>query len=95
MTALIIARIAVKDPEKMKAYGAAAGPTIAKHEGTFVQRGKHIKSLLGEDASQAVAIIEFPSISSAQDWFNSRAYQALKDLREEAAEMQFTLFETT
>lgn len=94
MTAIIVARITVNDPEKMKAYGAAAAPTVADHDGVFTLRGKHIETLLGEDASDAVAIIQFPSITAAQGWFNSPEYQALQDLRDEAAKMQFTLFET-
>ncbi|MEP4196834.1 MAG: DUF1330 domain-containing protein [Aliishimia sp.] len=93
MTAIIVARITVIDPEKMKAYGAAAGPTVAGHEGIFTLRGKHSETLLGDDASQAVAIIQFPSIKAAQGWFNSPEYQALQGLRDEAAKMQFSFFE--
>jgi len=55
----------------MKAYGAAAGPTVADHGGAFMLRGKRVAALLGNDASQAVAIIQFPSSGAAQDWFVS------------------------
>ena len=65
MTALIVARITVTDPDKMKAYRAAAGTTVADHEGTFVLRGKYIETLLRDDASQTIAIIQFPSVKAA------------------------------
>lgn len=93
MTAIIVARITVIDPEKMKAYSAAAGPTITDNKGAFALRGKRIKTLLGDDASQAIAIIQFPSIKAAHGWFNSPEYHNLQGLRDQAAEMQFTLFE--
>lgn len=93
MTAIIVARITVNNPEKMKAYSVAAAPTVADHDGVFALRGKHSEALLGEDASDAVAIIQFPSTIAAQGWFNSPEYQALRKLRDEAAKMQFTLFE--
>jgi len=93
MTAIIVARITVNDPEKMKDYGAAAGRTIANHGGEFMLRGKHVAALLGHDASQAVAVIQFPSTKAAQGWFGSAEYRALQELRDAAADMQFTLFE--
>ncbi|WP_353310258.1 DUF1330 domain-containing protein [Shimia sp. NS0008-38b] len=93
MTALIVARINVIEPEKMTAYNVAAGATVAEHGGTFALRGKHIETLLGHDTSQAVAIIQVQSVTAAQGWFSSEEYQALKGLRDDAAQMQFSLFE--
>jgi len=92
MTALLIARINVLNPEHMQAYGAAAGPTVAAHRGEFIARGKLSASLLGDESAQAVAIIRFPSVDAANGWFASPEYQALAELRTAAAEMQFTLY---
>jgi len=93
MTALLIARITVLDPESMQAYGAAAGPTVAAHGGEFIARGKSAQALLGDDSTQAVAILRFPSLDAANAWFASAEYQALAGLRTAAADMQFTVFE--
>ncbi|SEN36669.1 Uncharacterized conserved protein, DUF1330 family [Roseovarius tolerans] len=93
MTALLIARINVLDPESMQAYGAAAGPTVAAHGGEFIARGKFASSLLGDESAQAVAIMRFPSLDAANAWFASPEYQALATLRTAAADMQFALFE--
>lgn len=93
MTALLIARINVLNPEHMQAYGAAAGPTVAAHGGEFIARGKFAAPLLGNESAQAVAIIRFPSVDRAKGWFASPEYQALAGLRTTAAEMQFTLYE--
>ena len=93
MTALLIARIDVHNPERMEAYGAAAAPTIAAHGGEFVARGKFASALLGDGSVKAVAIIRFPNVAAANGWFSSPEYQALSDLRTAAADMEFTLFE--
>ena len=93
MNAIVVARIIVTDPEKMKAYGVAAAPTIADHGGTFLVRGKHVAALLGNDRPHVVAIIQFPSTEAAHGWFGSPEYQALQGQRDAAAEMQFTLYE--
>lgn len=77
----------------MKAYGGASGPTVADHGGAFMLRGKRAAALLGDDASQAIAIIKFPSAQAAQGWFASPEYQALQEPRDAAADMEFTLFD--
>ena len=94
MTALIVARFDVKNPTKMDAYAAAAGPTVLAHGGEFVALGEKVSSLVGEEERQSVAMVRFPDIASAKKWFSSPEYTACKPLREEAAEMQFTLYET-
>ena len=95
MPALIIARITVHDADRMQAYGAAAGPTVAAHGGEFVARGKFAASLLGDGDGDApnVAVIRFSSFDAAKAWFASPEYQALAELRSAAADMEFTLYE--
>ena len=93
MPAIMIARITVRDADRMQAYGAAAGPTVAAHGGEFVARGKYAASLLGDGAAPTVAVIRFPSVDAAQAWFASPEYQALAELRSAAADMEFTLYE--
>lgn len=95
MTALLIANITVRDAEQMQAYGAAAGPTVAAHGGEFIMRGKFADTLLGDRADNAVALIRFPTVDAAKGWFTSPEYQALTDLRDSAANMEFTLYEAT
>ena len=97
MPALIIARITVHDADRMQAYGAAAGPTVAAHGGEFVARGKFAASLLGDGDGDGdapnVAVIRFSSVDAAKAWFASPEYQALAELRSAAADMEFTLYE--
>ncbi|MBO6639719.1 MAG: DUF1330 domain-containing protein [Roseitalea sp.] len=94
MTALIVARFDVKNAESMDAYAAAAGPTVLAHGGEFVAMGEKVSALVGEDEKRSVAMVRFSDVASAKRWFDSPEYSACKPLREEAAEMQFTLYET-
>ena len=50
--------------------------------------------MVGEDDKQAVAMVRFPDVTTAKTWFASPEYTPCKPLREEAADMQFTLYET-
>ena len=94
MTALLVARFDVKNAEKMEAYASAAGPTVSAHGGEFVAMGQNVGALVGEDDKQGVAMVRFPDVLSAKTWFSSPGYMACKSLREAAADMQFTLYET-
>lgn len=94
MTALVVARFDVKDAEKMDTYATAAGPAVLAYGGEFVAIGDKVTALVGENAMQSIAIVRFPDVTSARTWFDSPEYTACKPLREEAAEMQFTLYET-
>ena len=56
--------------------------------------GKNVAALVGEDEKQAVAMVRFPDVAAANTWFQSPEYTACKALRDEAADMQFTMYET-
>lgn len=93
MSAIFVSRIKVRDPEQMKAYGAATAPTIAAHGGEILARGSFAEALLGEGSAHATGIVRFPSIGAAQSWFTSPEYQALAELRTAAGEMEFFLYD--
>ncbi len=40
MSAFVMVHVTVNDPEKMKAYGQGAQPTVVAHGGEFILRGK-------------------------------------------------------
>ena len=56
-------------------------------------RGKASKFFAGSDNHQAVGILKFPDIGSAESWYGSDAYQALIPNRDEAADMVITSYE--
>lgn len=93
MSAIFVSRIKVRDPEQMKAYGAAAAPTVAARGGEVLARGIFAEALLGTGAPHATGVIRFPDLASVHAWFSSPEYQALTSLREAAGEMEFFIYE--
>lgn len=94
MSALLVSRIRVRDPEQMKAYSAAAAPTVAAHGGEVVARGKFAAALLGAGEAHMTGIMRFPSDAAIHDWFTSPEYKALTELRDTAGEMEFFVYQT-
>lgn len=93
MSALLVSRIRVRDPEQMKAYGAAAAPTVTAHGGEVLDRGKFATALLGEGSLHMTGIMRFPSEAAIENWFTSPEYRALTDLRDSAGEMEFFVYQ--
>lgn len=94
MSALLVARIEVRDPEKLKAYSAAAAPTVAAHGGEMLARGSFAGALLGEGQPHMTGIMRFPSDAAIRTWFASAEYQALAPLRDSAGKMEFFVYQT-
>ena len=94
MTAFLVSRIEVKDADKMQAYAAATGPTIAAYGGSLVLRGKAEKTLVGTDAApHMTGVVQFPDMKTLEEWFNSDDYQQHAALRDEAGDMQFVVYQ--
>ncbi len=93
MSALLVSRIRVRNPEKMKAYSAAAAPTVAAHGGEMIARGSFAAALLGEGQAHMTGVMRFPTEAAAQTWFASPEYRALAELRDAAGEMEFFVYQ--
>ncbi len=89
MTAYIIARIDVTDPEQYKAYTAVTPEVVAKGGGRFVARGGEVTTLEGPEESRRVVVVEFDSVEHAKAFYESDEYQAAKRLRDGAATGEF------
>lgn len=93
MTAYILARIDVADPEKYKGYTEATPGIIEKFGGRFIVRGGEKVTLEGPEETHRIVLLEFPSLEQAQAFYNSPEYQAAKKLRAGAATGQFVVVE--
>jgi uncharacterized protein (DUF1330 family) len=60
----------------------------------LVFRGNQVNALAGSCPHADIVVIRFPSLSDAQGWHNSEAYQALIPLRQEAADVVLLSYET-
>jgi len=91
MTAYIIVRITVTNPERYPDYTAETPALIAKHGGRFVVRGGAPTALEGPEEARRIVVIEFPSRAAAEAFYNDPAYAQVRAIRWEAAESELIL----
>ena len=89
MTAYIVVLANPKDADKLQEYGSAAEQTISNFGGTLTKGPLSI--LCGSDPHERLAVLQFPDLDSAKNWYNSEEYQALQPLRDQAKEALFML----
>ena len=94
MSALMIATITVKDPEKFQQYLAKTQEVAAPYGAELVFRGKVDRSLTNHDKDHGLAVIvRFPSIEKINEWIDSEEYQPLIPLRDEGTDMKMISYE--
>lgn len=92
--AYVVGQITVKDPIKWVAYRDQVPGTLRPWSAELVFRGQQRAALSGVNPHADIVVIRFPSLAAADGWFMSEAYQALIPLREQAAEVLLTSYET-
>jgi uncharacterized protein (DUF1330 family) len=95
ISALTIARITVKDPEKFQEYLTQTQKVTVPFAAELLHRGKVDRAPNGSGDHAIAVMMKFPSIEKINEWYNSDAYQPLKALRDEGAAMQMTSCELT
>ena len=93
MPAYIVVKIDVTDMEQYKKYMALTPELIAKFGGKFLTRGGRKETLEGDEVTERMVLLEFPSFEVAQQFYASEGYQNAKKLREGAAFGTFILLE--
>ena len=89
MSSYLIVHATIKDPDKLKQYGAAASEIVRAHGGEIVTRANVTDVLIGTHDHKVCVILRFPDGAALKAWYNSPDYQALVPLRNAAADMMF------
>lgn len=94
MSGFVIAEILeVSDPAGMKQYASVAHATVEQYGGRYrALRGK-MEVLEGEWHSGPLVILEFPSLQRAREWYDSREYRPLIEMRKAVSRTNFILLE--
>jgi len=93
MSAYVIAHATIKDPEKLKEYGAIAGPSIKAGGGELVTAAHVTDVLAGGHDHQRAVVIRFANAQAARDWYASEAYQSAIPIRDQAMDAVFIIAE--
>ncbi len=67
--------------EMMDRYRKAVLPTVTQYGGRYLSVGGEVTSVEGDWRPVFPVLIEFPSAQHARDWYGSREYGQIKDLR--------------
>ncbi|PHZ83889.1 DUF1330 domain-containing protein [Paremcibacter congregatus] len=95
MSAFMIATITVKKPEKFGQYLGAVQKLASLYNAEVLTKGKMIRNITGGDSTHAqTLIVQFPDIEAIDMLFNSVGYQSLIPLREEAADIIMTSYQS-
>lgn len=90
MSAYVIARINVTDPEDYQTYASQTVALAEKAGGKFLVKGGRQTQVEGNGPERHV-IIEFPDHQTAIDWYNSPAYQRILPIAMSSSERDIVI----
>lgn len=82
MPAYLIANIDVSDPAGFETYRTLVAPTIAAAGGRYRVRGGNVTVLEGQWQPKRLVVLEFDSMASALEWYESDEYATAKAIRQ-------------
>jgi uncharacterized protein (DUF1330 family) len=85
MTAYMIARINVTDPEAYARYASQTVALAERHGGRFLAKGGAQTRLEGNSPDRHV-VIAFPDRQTALDWYNSDDYRRILPIAQASSE---------
>lgn len=95
MGAFMIIQAEVTDPERFKLYAMQAPKLIAEYGGRYRSMRGETEQLEGPTDTRKLVVSEWPSMDAARAFWNSSAYEELKALRKDAANISVQLCEIT
>jgi uncharacterized protein (DUF1330 family) len=94
MPAYVIATVkSVTDRRGLEEYWSHAAPSFAGSGATHLAAYTPFKLLEGKGPLEAAVLIEFPDMEAADQWYESAAYQAAKQYRVGAAEVEIIVLD--
>jgi uncharacterized protein (DUF1330 family) len=93
MSAYVLARINVTNPEQYAEYIKRSPAAIAAFGGRFLARGGRTVTIEGPEAEGRIVVLEFDSVEQAVACFQSPLYAEAKQYRLGAAKMHLIAVE--
>lgn len=87
MHAYLIGHIRVKEPDLWKVYVQGVAESLTPYGAEILFRGTLAKVLVGEHPYHNTVVIKFPDQAALQNWYDSKAYQELIPIRDQAADV--------
>jgi uncharacterized protein (DUF1330 family) len=81
---LLFDNVEVRDPTPLADYVKRAAEVAADYGGRYVAMDAVPEVVEGDPGLRSVVLMEFPDANSARAWYESPAYQPLKEIRHRA-----------
>ena len=94
MSAYLVGQVSVRDQELWARYVAGVAESLQPYNAEIVFRGRHARDLAGRQPRELVVVIRFADLDELNRWHDSDTYQALVPLRDRAADVIITSYET-
>jgi len=88
---LIYQRLELWDSSFRETYRTLAEASMRKYGGKYLTVSRNNILLEGHGLPEVVAILEFPSVEAAQDWYHSEDYQAAVKARNAGSRASFMI----
>ena len=93
MAAYVIVDIEVTDPSAYEEYRKLVPPLVAKYGGKYLVRGGDLESMEGDWAPKRLAVLEFESVDRAKEFYYSKDYEPVKQIRLKATNSKMVMVE--
>lgn len=84
MPAYVISEVEIVDSALADRYRPLAAESIAQFGGRYIVRGGEATLVEGEPTPKMLAIVEFPTMARAKEWYRSSEYAAALEVRHSA-----------
>ena len=81
MSGFAIFNIDIKRPKEYKEYVEKVKPIAERYGGEYIIRGGESTIVEGSWAYPRTVVIKFPSYEKALEWYNSKEYKPIKQIR--------------
>ncbi len=95
MAAYVIAEIDITDPTAYEEYRSKVPGVVGKYGGKYIVRGGKVEPLEGGWQPNRLAVLEFPSMKQALEFYRSQDYAPLIKLRQRASRGKVIIVEGT
>ena len=94
MSAYLVGHMSVRNDKLWQEYMAGVRESLSPFDAKIVFRGKLASVLAGNHEYDLVVVIEFDDLATLDHWYHSQKYQSLISVRDQAADVVITTYET-
>lgn len=91
--AYVIGETEVLDAQGLEPYRAQMIETLKPYGGEFIVRGSYPEVVEGAASKGRIAVVRFPSLEDAQNWYNSDAYKKVRPIRHRTTDSRVMIVE--